>query len=87
MRCPDCSLGNLQGLVEFTVNGTTISNYIWNWPDRLCGNNNCNVFVDPCPQIEQGEGIIVDEVTLEIAVTRIDCVSECVGTQFYVREG
>jgi len=89
VRCPDCPGTRyfLQGRVDFTVVGTTISNYVWDWPTHLCGSSLCNIGVDLCAILEQGEGIIVDEVTLEIAVTNTDCTHTCTGTRFWTREG
>ena len=76
--------------IEFSVDGTTITNYTQSWPDLLCWSTSttvCNVGVDPCPLFGQGnEGIIIDELRIEINRKTEDCIRTCEGTIIFVRQ-
>jgi len=90
-RCPTAG-APIPDPMNFSVVGTTIQNYIWNWASQLCGNIQNLPTVpcdhgDPCPLLELGEGIIIDELVLEFYITSEDCISACVGTKFIIRQG
>ena len=93
IRCTvSCGIdGPDRGIASFSVVGTTIQNYTWNWDENLCNNVSNNPTIpcdhgDPCPTTEQGEGIIIDELELEFYVTHKNCTSACVGTKFWLRQ-
>jgi len=81
------------GLVRFSVDGTTITNY------SLVLNSNApcedGVFNTPivgfCTyyfcRFEQGEGHIIDELTLEMVITNESCEKSCEGTNVFIRQG
>jgi len=77
-------IGN-QGLVSFSVVGTTVLDYVRDWPDQLCSPQpTCDGF---CPVLEQGEGIIIDELNIEIAIISDYCNASCEGTRFFIKQG
>ncbi len=79
------------GRVQFSVDGTNITNY-WRGLHSICPLNpdafpeTCDYYFLSCG-VEQGAGKIIDELTLEIAITIDDCEKSCGGTVVFVRQG
>jgi len=76
--CPNCDeLFMDQGEITFMISNNIISNLIFN-QDIVCfnGNTNCAICVfevDPCSGLFPGQGIVIDELTLEIDLTGENC--------------
>ena len=84
--CPDCDEGVDYGPVRFTVDGTTITNWIWDMTFFTCWHSSlCNID-DQCPGIEYGEGRIIDDLSIEIDYTTETCKSTCPGTNILIRQ-
>ena len=72
-----------QGSIEFTVDGISIPEYIWNWPNQPCpsdfipGLEDICEASDSCPLRYTGSGLIEDDLMIEVTVGGLDCVSDC----------
>jgi len=89
LKCPGCETGGgvSQGIVTFSVVGTTISDYVRVFPDAVCLSTLCDP-EKPCPINEEGTGNVIDELIIEIPFTLENCFDNiCTGTNIFVRQG
>jgi len=83
-QCNECSNSAAYlGTASFYADGMSISNYIRE-AIKICPGG-CGD--GECPLIQIGDGIVVDELMLEIEFTSVTCHNSCEGTLFFPRQG
>jgi len=74
---------NDQGPISFMISGNLISNFLFNQTMPCYADPGCPICVngvDPCPGIFTGQGIIIDELNLEIDIAGEDCYASFEAT-------
>ena len=75
-----------RGLLSLQVTGTTVTDYIYDFPEQGCPEVAFCEEDAPCPDFHQGEGVITDELMFEIAYNSEDCARICKGIRTFVRQ-
>jgi hypothetical protein len=71
--------------IHISVNGSTISDYAFQTLRYGCVDLQCDQ-IDTCSIMEKGQGLIIDDLRMEITYTRENCNNYCEGKLLYVRK-